>query len=74
MTDPSLLSRVGEALYGSHWQTDLAKAVGVSDRTMRRWVAEPGSVPRGLYMDLLNLVVERQVVLDDLVELLKLHG
>jgi hypothetical protein len=32
----ALLSRIGEALYGDRWQTQLAKAL---DRQMRRWVS-----------------------------------
>lgn len=35
----ALLVQAGEALYGPRWQTDMANALGVSDRTMRRWVA-----------------------------------
>jgi DNA-binding transcriptional regulator LsrR (DeoR family) len=32
-----LLERIGKALYGDRWQTQLAKALGMSDRTVRRW-------------------------------------
>jgi hypothetical protein len=28
-----LLERIGKALYGDRWQTQLAKALGMSDRT-----------------------------------------
>ena len=34
----ALLSRIGEALYGDRWQTQLARALGISSRTVRRWV------------------------------------
>lgn len=34
---PELLSRLGLALYGPEWQTPLAAALGVSDRTVRNW-------------------------------------
>lgn len=36
---PELLRQVGEALYGEQWQTELARALDVNNRTVRRWVA-----------------------------------
>ena len=61
-----LLVEAGEALYGPRWQTELARDLGVSDRTMRRWVADTSDVPAGLYVDLLRLTQERAAVLDAL--------
>jgi hypothetical protein len=61
-----LLVEAGEALYGPRWQTDLAHDLGVSDRTMRRWVVGSSPVPVGLYVDLLRLTQERAAVLDAL--------
>lgn len=69
----NLLHSAGEALYGPRWQSDLARDLGVSDRTVRRWVAGDDPPP-GVYIDLLRLVVERQVALDDLVDALKRAG
>lgn len=58
-TDPSdLIQRCGEALYGRHWQAALSADLGVSDRTMRRWIAgEP--IPAGVFQDLHDLLIER---------------
>lgn len=70
----NLLQECGEALYGPRWQTDLANALGVSDRTMRRWAAEPGSVPRGIYTDLHRMALERAMALEALAERLKEVG
>lgn len=61
-----LFVECGEALYGPRWQTSLAADLGVSDRTMRRWVADTSAVPAGLYVDLLRLTQERAAVLDAL--------
>jgi hypothetical protein len=69
-----LLADVGEALYGPRWQTDLARDLEVSDRTMRRWAAEGGEVPAGVYVDLLRLTTERAARLDELSEMLKRAG
>lgn len=61
-----LLVECGEALYGPRWQSELARDLQVSDRTMRRWVAGTTDVPDGLYLDLLRLTQERGAVLDAL--------
>lgn len=61
-----LLVECGEALYGPRWQSELARDLQVSDRTMRRWVAGTTDVPAGLYLDLLRLTQERAAVLDAL--------
>ncbi|MBS4052213.1 MAG: hypothetical protein KGZ69_13545 [Methylomonas sp.] len=34
---PDELQRLGRALFGNQWQTPLARALGRSDRTVRRW-------------------------------------
>lgn len=61
-----LLVECGEALYGPRWQTELARDLQVSDRTMRRWVVGTTDVPVGLYLDLLRLTQERSAKLDAL--------
>ena len=53
------LEMTGAALYGPRWQTDLARALDVSDRSMRRWVAGQNAVPDGLRPVLARLVAER---------------
>jgi len=67
----TLLRETGEALYGPRWQTDLARDLGVSDRTMRRWAAGADDMPAGVAVDLLRLVTERGSVLDTLADRLK---
>lgn len=61
-----LLVECGEALYGPRWQSELARELQVSDRTVRRWVAGTTDMPAGLYLDLLRLTQERAAVLDAL--------
>ena len=36
----------GERLYGYGWQTALSKALGVNDRTVRRWVSGSTDIPK----------------------------
>lgn len=66
-----LLHEAGEALYGPRWQLELARALDVSGRSMRRWAAGTTDVPSGLYIDLLRLTQARAQKLDDLAERLK---
>lgn len=61
-----LLVECGEALYGPRWQSDLARDLDVSDRTVRRWAAGTTDVPPGVYVDLLRLTQERAAALDAL--------
>lgn len=69
-----LLVEAGEALYGPRWQSELARDLSVSDRTMRRWVADTSSVPPGLYADLLRLTQERGATLKALAKRLRKEG
>ena len=61
-----ILIECGQALYGQQWQTALARDLGVSGRTMRRWVAGQFPVPVGVRADLVTLLKERGVMLDAL--------
>ncbi len=53
---PSLLRESGEALYGSRWQSELARALGVADRTVRRWAAGEWAVPPNVGQELRALL------------------
>lgn len=65
-----LLKRCGEALYGPRWQSEVARDLKVSDRTIRRWVDGSSDVPDGVYLELLSLCTERAAELDDLISIL----
>lgn len=66
-----LLVECGEALYGPRWQAELARDLGVADRTVRRWVSGTSEVPAGLWVDLLRLTQERAAALDALASRLR---
>lgn len=66
-----LLKDTGEALYGPRWQSDLAKEMDVSDRTVRRWVAGADDMPSGVALDLWRICEEKIADLEDVVERLK---
>lgn len=57
---PDLLSRLGEALYGPRWQGALARDLGVSDRTIRRWLDGSRRVGEAEWQRALRLARMRQ--------------
>ena len=66
-----LIADIGCALYGERWQTDMARALDVSDSTVRRWAAGTDEPRRGVYTDLHRLVIERITNLEDTLERIK---
>ena len=65
MTDSALLGALGAALYGEHWKNPLANALGVSDRTLRRWL-QTEAVPPGVWAEIAELAAEREAQLGPL--------
>lgn len=60
------LRAVGEALYGPNWQTPLSEALGVADRTVRRWAAGDFEIPDGVWADIGKLCRKRGLKLEKL--------
>lgn len=56
---PGTLTAIGEALYGSQWQSELARALDVNDRTVRRWASGKNALPEKLSEELSVLCAER---------------
>ena len=69
--DAPLIVAVGQALYGSRWQSELARALGVAIRTVQRWSSGDAEPQPGVYRDLLALVRERAHALGPLEPLLE---
>lgn len=61
---PQPLDRIGTALYGPRWQSELARALGVADRTVRRWAAS-GALPDVFRETVKTLLRERIAELRD---------
>lgn len=64
--DQNTIIQYGEALYGPRFQRELAQALGVNERTMRRWVAGDTTPPESVLDDLKALVRERIALLRSL--------
>lgn len=53
------LTKAGTLLFGDRWQSDLARAIGVSDRSVRGWVAGERKPPAGVWADIAALLRQR---------------
>ena len=53
------LEAIGRALYGTRWQSPLARDLGVRYRTIRRWMTGERGLPAGLADDLDRLLRAR---------------
>lgn len=52
---PDELKTIGAALYPFGWQTRIARDVGVTPRTIRRYVAGHAKIPRPVELHVLRL-------------------
>lgn len=60
-----LVRTIGEQLFGARWQTELAAALNVNDRSLRRWLSGQDTIPPGVWDDLRTLVQQRWLSLQD---------
>lgn len=53
---PEDLRKAGETLFGSAWQSELARQIGVNDsRRIRQWLAAERPIPAGVWLELAEL-------------------
>ena len=63
-TTATLIRQVGEALWGErHWRAEMADALGVDDRPLRRWCAGEVEPPPGVWRDLAEIIESRRAQL-----------
>jgi hypothetical protein len=53
------LRKAGFALYGEQWRSELGRALGVTDRTVRRWVHDEYSIPEDTRESIVGICRER---------------
>jgi 2-keto-3-deoxy-6-phosphogluconate aldolase len=63
--------RAGEALFGPLWQTRFAHALGVNDRTIRRWATGEIAIPVRVRTELVLLAEKRRQAVDEVIRLLR---
>lgn len=56
---PDELRTAGEALYGPRWQCQLARTLGVNDRSVRRWLTGELVVPVAVALAIRGLLALR---------------
>jgi hypothetical protein len=53
-------AQVGQAMFGPTWQGPLQSALGINERTLRRFLAEDGpEIPEGVWRDMGKLCRDR---------------
>ncbi|KAA8385465.1 hypothetical protein FOH24_10495 [Acetobacter tropicalis] len=66
--DDPLIHRVGRALYGTEWQSDMARDLNINLRTIQRYAAGTTPPPAGVMSDLSGIIEDRIEVLGHLAE------
>lgn len=66
--DIATLEKVGMALFGNIWQTDLARELEINDRTVRRWVSGDQAIGDWVWDRLPPLCRSHAVALIELAE------
>lgn len=59
MTPSDRLQSVSTALYGSWSPSSLAEDLGVSERSVRRWVAGSHAIPETIWPELRTICLDR---------------
>lgn len=57
------------AAFGERWQTDMAHALGVSDRTVRNWVSGKYNLPPTLSADIKLILEKRKAQIKEAIEM-----
>jgi hypothetical protein len=65
------LRKAGVALYGEQWRSELARAMGVTDRTVRRWAHDEYSIPDDARERVIELCRARVKMLTDVIRRLE---
>jgi hypothetical protein len=66
MKQHELLRHVGERLFGGQWQGQICAIIGVSDRSLRRWLGGVEPIPSGVWSDILKVIQSQWVNLREL--------
>lgn len=66
---PTELEAAGKALFGDRWQTDLSRALGLSDaRRIRQWMAKDRKIPAGIWADICGLLRHREMSIKNVLQ------
>lgn len=74
VNDAPLIHQVGRALYGTEWQSDMARDLNLNTRTVQRYAAGTSNPSAGVKSDLAGIIEDRITVLGALLEDIKNDG
>lgn len=61
------LNAIGVALYGTQWQSDLARALNIDSRRIRQWLGNERPIPDWLDDELTKLLNDKIVLCQSLI-------
>lgn len=65
---PEYLAEAGELLFGEHWQTPMAEALGLSDTArIRQWLSK-GNIPVGIWSEIDHMLRRKESRISALLE------
>lgn len=71
MTTQELISRIGPALYGRNWQTELAETMQLNKRTVQRWIAGTAEPRLGVWQVFDDLLAARAAEVQEVRSLIR---
>ena len=73
MSSAELIAAAGTSMFGGQWKAGLGRALGVTDRTINRWVSGRVEPRSGVFVDLLRVLRERRDELTRLIAAVEAH-
>ncbi|ECF4097422.1 hypothetical protein ABX050_003855 [Salmonella enterica] len=70
MNNVEKLIIAGVSAFGPRWQSDTAAALGVSDRTIRHWLAKKHPTPSNIPGELLEILKIRKMEIEEAIAFL----
>lgn len=71
MNNINKLIAAGKAAFGERWQTDMSRALGVSDRTVRHWLSGKYQMPPLIFSDITKVLEERKALIEEVIKMTK---
>jgi hypothetical protein len=73
MSSTELIAAAGRAMFGGQWKAGLARSLGVTDRTINRWLSGRVEPRTGIFGDLLRVLRERRDEISRLIAAVEAH-